>query len=50
MVIAAASFGVVTSLDAATGAVLWKQEFPSGFYASPVFAGGGSTCSIDPES
>jgi outer membrane protein assembly factor BamB len=40
MVLTAASFGVVTCLDAAGGSVLWKQEFPKGFYASPVLAGG----------
>jgi outer membrane protein assembly factor BamB len=40
LVVAAASYGVVTGLEAATGAVLWRQEFETGFYASPVLAGG----------
>jgi outer membrane protein assembly factor BamB len=40
LVVAAASYGVVTCLEAATGTVLWRQEFETGFYASPVLAGG----------
>jgi outer membrane protein assembly factor BamB len=39
-VLMAASYGVVTCLNASDGAVLWRQEFPKGFYASPVMAGG----------
>jgi len=35
----AASSGVVTCLDARTGAVLWKHEFTKGFYSSPVWVG-----------
>jgi outer membrane protein assembly factor BamB len=40
LVVAAASYGVVTCLEAATGGVVWRQEFEAGFYASPVLAGG----------
>jgi len=40
LVVASASYGVVTCLEAATGTVLWRQEFETGFYASPVLAGG----------
>ena len=40
LVVAAASYGVVTCLEASTGEVLWRQEFPTGFYASPILAGG----------
>jgi outer membrane protein assembly factor BamB len=36
----AASDGIVTCLDARGGTVHWTQEFPKGFYASPVLAGG----------
>ena len=40
LVVAAASYGVVTCMEASTGEVLWRQEFPTGFYASPILAGG----------
>jgi hypothetical protein len=30
----------VTCLDAAAGGVLWREQFPKGFYASPILAGG----------
>ncbi len=40
MVLMAASYGVISCLDASRGDLLWKAEFPTGFYASPVFAGG----------
>jgi outer membrane protein assembly factor BamB len=40
LVLMAASYGVVTSLDAASGEVLVRQEFPKGFWASPILAGG----------
>ena len=39
-VVMAASFGVVTALDAATGQVLVQHEFKTGFCASPIIAGG----------
>jgi outer membrane protein assembly factor BamB len=39
-VVMTASYGVVTSLDAKSGAVLARQEFPKGFWASPILAGG----------
>jgi outer membrane protein assembly factor BamB len=32
--------GVLTCLDARAGKVLWRREFDTGFYASPVLAGG----------
>jgi outer membrane protein assembly factor BamB len=32
--------GVVTCLDGARGEVVWRKEFPNGFYSSPVLAGG----------
>lgn len=35
----AASYGVVSCLEAASGAVLWTQELKTGFYASPILAG-----------
>ncbi|HEX3046147.1 MAG TPA: PQQ-binding-like beta-propeller repeat protein [Bacillota bacterium] len=31
--------GVVSCLEAGTGAVLWRQEFEQGFYASPILVG-----------
>jgi outer membrane protein assembly factor BamB len=40
LLVMAASFGVVTCLAAADGTPLWKQEFSTGFYASPILAGG----------
>ncbi|HTZ51811.1 MAG TPA: PQQ-binding-like beta-propeller repeat protein [Spirochaetia bacterium] len=40
----AASYGVVSALDAATGKPFWKKEFPTGFYASPILAGGRVYC------
>jgi outer membrane protein assembly factor BamB len=40
LLIMAASYGVVSCLDAASGDVLWKSEFTTGFYASPLFAAG----------
>jgi outer membrane protein assembly factor BamB len=40
IVLMAASYGVVTCLDAAAGGVLWREQFPKGFYASPILAGG----------
>ena len=39
-VVMAASFGLVTALDAATGQVLVQHEFKTGFWASPIIAGG----------
>jgi outer membrane protein assembly factor BamB len=38
-VLMAASGGMVTCLDAATGKKIWSQEFDDGFYSSPVIAG-----------
>jgi outer membrane protein assembly factor BamB len=38
-VLMAASAGMVTCLDAATGKKVWEQEFDDGFYASPVLVG-----------
>ena len=35
----AASGGMVTCLDAATGKKVWSQEFDEGFYSSPIVAG-----------
>jgi outer membrane protein assembly factor BamB len=35
----AASFGVLTCLDAENGKVVWTHEFDTGFYASPVLVG-----------
>ncbi|MCX7818616.1 MAG: PQQ-binding-like beta-propeller repeat protein [Kiritimatiellae bacterium] len=39
LVVLAASSGIVTARDAATGEKLWSQEWEEGFYASPVAAG-----------
>ena len=39
-VVMAASYGLVTALDAATGQVLVQHEFKTGFWASPIIAGG----------
>ncbi len=39
LVILAASSGIVTARDAATGEKLWTQEWEEGFYASPIAAG-----------
>jgi outer membrane protein assembly factor BamB len=33
------SYGTVACLDATTGKVLWTQDFPMGFYASPIVVG-----------
>jgi outer membrane protein assembly factor BamB len=41
---AAASYGVLSCLDAATGKPFWKKEYPEGFYASPILAGGRVYC------
>ncbi len=38
-VIMAASFGAVTCLDSRTGERLWIEEFPEGFYSSPILVG-----------
>jgi outer membrane protein assembly factor BamB len=38
-VLMAASSGMVTCLDAATGKKIWSQEFDDGFYSSPIIAG-----------
>ena len=35
----ATAFGVVTSVGLSTGEIIGKQEFPDGFYASPVLSG-----------
>jgi outer membrane protein assembly factor BamB len=35
----AASYGVISCLNARTGAVLWEQEYDDGFYASPIVVG-----------
>ncbi len=35
----AASYGLVTALDAATGQVLVQHEFKTGFWASPIYRG-----------
>lgn len=35
----ASSGGMVTCLDAKTGALRWKHEFQKGFYSSPIVAG-----------
>ncbi len=39
LLVLAASSGIVTARDAATGEKLWMQEWDEGFYASPVAAG-----------
>lgn len=39
-VVMTASYGLVTALDAATGHVLMQHEFKTGFWASPIIAGG----------
>jgi len=39
-VVMAASFGPITALDAATGDVLAQHQFKTGFWASPILAGG----------
>jgi outer membrane protein assembly factor BamB len=39
-VVMAASYGLITALDAATGDVLVQHEFTRGFWASPILAGG----------
>jgi outer membrane protein assembly factor BamB len=41
---AAMSYGVVSSIDPAMGTAFWKTEFPTGFYASPIVAGGRVYC------
>lgn len=33
------SFGALVCLDATTGKKVWEQEFPEGFYSSPVLVG-----------
>jgi outer membrane protein assembly factor BamB len=38
-VVMAASFGLITALDAATGDLLAQHEFKTGFWASPILAG-----------
>jgi outer membrane protein assembly factor BamB len=38
-VIMAASYGAVTCLDSRTGERLWLEEFPDGFYSSPILVG-----------
>jgi len=38
-VLMAASGGMITCLDAATGKKIWSQEHDEGFYASPIVAG-----------
>lgn len=40
LVVIATSYGAVACYDTASGDKLWSQEFSSGFYASPVYAGG----------
>ena len=37
---ASSSSAVITCFDGPTSNVLWRQEFPKGFYASPVYAAG----------
>jgi outer membrane protein assembly factor BamB len=39
-VVMTASYGLVTALDAETGDVLVQHEFKTGFWASPIIAGG----------
>ncbi len=38
-VVIATAFGVVTAVELSSGEIVGKQEFPDGFYASPVLAG-----------
>jgi outer membrane protein assembly factor BamB len=35
----AASYGIISCLNARTGAMLWEQEYDDGFYASPIVVG-----------
>lgn len=39
MVLLATGYGVLVCLDAATGKVLWTQEFKDGFWSSPTLVG-----------
>ncbi len=39
LVFLATSYGPLVCLDAQSGAELWKQELPDGFYASPIVVG-----------
>ncbi len=39
VILMCASFGAVTCLDSRTGERLWLEDFPEGFYSSPILAG-----------